>query len=320
MYRYEAFGMEIVSEITLALPDFCRSGSPKARTLGSSDRDFFFGDAGRESGQAVSGRVTILQGKVPPESGLPYTLGRVRYGGGPTWMQVEVPWAGRYRIDFPSRILVQPEPGAEDRIVGLYITGFVLPLLLNRSGVLLLHGSACGDGKSAFVLCGRQGAGKSTTAAALAERGYPILCDDVVPVTTGPSVLPGITYAKLLPDAYSRMVGDPKEAEHLFDGVDKYRVTVAASHQPLPLSAIYILESVGKAEPSVTALLGMEKIRSLLPHAPTLEGDRGAAKSFQSLLELLGKTRVYRLSRPEGRDTLERVAELIETLRKEDME
>ena len=64
--------------------------------------------------------------------------------------------------------------------VATYLLGPVLGLLLRLRGVTCLHASAVAFGEQAVAFVGSEGAGKSTTAAALALRGHAILSDDVV--------------------------------------------------------------------------------------------------------------------------------------------
>jgi hypothetical protein len=61
-----------------------------------------------------------------------------------------------------------------------YISGPVLAFLLRLRGALALHASAVQIGNIAIALVGPHGAGKSTTAAALGIRGFPIVTDDVL--------------------------------------------------------------------------------------------------------------------------------------------
>src|SRR5690348_14562760 len=60
-----------------------------------------------------------------------------------------------------------------------YIVGPVLGFILRRRGTLALHASCFCYREHAFALSGSPQSGKSTTAAALAMRGLPILCEDI---------------------------------------------------------------------------------------------------------------------------------------------
>jgi len=66
----------------------------------------------------------------------------------------------------------------EDAVV--YLLGPVLGFVLRLRGITCLHASAISVGDRAVVLLGPAGAGKSTTAAAFAKLGYPVLSDDVL--------------------------------------------------------------------------------------------------------------------------------------------
>jgi hypothetical protein len=61
-----------------------------------------------------------------------------------------------------------------------YLLGPVLGLLLRLRGITCLHASAVTLGDRVAAFAGSEGAGKSTTAAALAQRGHSVISDDIV--------------------------------------------------------------------------------------------------------------------------------------------
>jgi len=274
MYEYRAFGMHIESELALALP-------PASRSDGASEW-----------------RVSIGLGSVKSNPSLSQMLGRIHYGESGDDIQVEVPWAGRYRVRGDSRIDVEPEPSADEQTVGLYITGLVLSFLLRRRPFLTLHGSAVTGPRGALAFLGNQGSGKSTTAAALSHAGYEILCDDVIPIAKGSMVFPGIPFPKLLPDAFERLVGDTALASNLFDGVDKYQIELTASHAPAPLRSIFILEPREVSRLTILPLRGSAKIAALLPHICSSPGIDDSRELFTRCTERLGPSIVFQVIRP----------------------
>jgi hypothetical protein len=91
-----------------------------------------------------------------------------------------------------------------------YLRGPVMGFILRRRGVIALHASAISLFGQAIVLCGETQSGKSTTAAALALRGAPVLCDDVTPlrlVGGGFCTEPGYAHVGLWPDAVQKLLG-----------------------------------------------------------------------------------------------------------------
>src|SRR5215216_4710008 len=74
-----------------------------------------------------------------------------------------------------------PEPlTLED--AATYLLGPIMGFVMLLRGIVCLHASAIAVGNEAIALVGPAGSGKSTTAAAFAERGYGILAEDVVTI------------------------------------------------------------------------------------------------------------------------------------------
>jgi hypothetical protein len=235
---------------------------------------------------------------------MPHRLGRIYYGEFGTDLQVDVPWAGRYRVRGDSRIDVQPAPSADEKTVGLYITDLILSFLVRRHPFLTLHGSAVSGPKGGLIFIGSRGSGKSTTAAAMTCSGYKLLCDDVVPIASGPVVFPGIPVSKLLPDAYERLVGDAGLATHLFDGAEKFRTEPEASHTPALLHAVFVLEAANVAQLQIAPLRGSAKMAALFPHICSSPGIDDSRDLFSKSISLLGQGPVFKVKRPVVGDCL----------------
>lgn len=131
-----------------------------------------------------------------------------------------------------------------------YLVGPVMGFILRRRGRTPLHACTMAIADSAIALSGEGGAGKSTTAAALALRGVPVLCEDVSPIweIAGDfKIPPGYPRICLWPEAVKMLLGSsdvlPKitptwEKRYLaLDGRKTHFVT-----EPKSLSAIYFLD------------------------------------------------------------------------------
>jgi hypothetical protein len=132
-----------------------------------------------------------------------------------------------------------------------YLLGPVLGFVLRLRGVTSLHASAVRVGNRAFAIVGQAGAGKSTTAAAFALRGYQVLADDVLPIVDEGGhmcVVPAYPRLRLWPESVSILFGSHHALPRLTPTWDKRYMDVATgldgfSHRPARLGAVYVLSS-----------------------------------------------------------------------------
>jgi len=279
-YSYTAFGMLISSEFPLLLP-LADEATPVGWLV-----------------EIVSGRVSVSQD-------LPHLLGKIRYGREGNSIKFDIPWVARYSLEGDSQIVVERIADANDDLTGLYLTSLLLAVMLRNRDVISLHGSAVSGPKSSIVFIGDKGSGKSTTAAAMTGFGYKMLCDDVIPIAQGPRVLPGIPLPRLLPDAYEKLVGNPQEALHLFDGLNKYQANLPSSHETSPLRMVFALETSEIPELRIEPIKGIAKIQAILQHAMFLEGVDDPALLFARISERLSSIPCFKVRRPMAKDCLD---------------
>lgn len=141
-----------------------------------------------------------------------------------------------------------PEPlTLED--TATYLLGPVLAFVMRLRGRFGLHASAVRVGESAIALLGPPGAGKSTTAAALARMGYAVLTDDVTTlVDRGGSflVLSAHPLLRLWEDSVECLFGSAEALPRFTPTWEKRCLDLTRDEyrfesQPLPLAAIYAL-------------------------------------------------------------------------------
>jgi hypothetical protein len=130
-----------------------------------------------------------------------------------------------------------------------YFLGPIMGFILRRRGITALHASAfCLDGQ-AIVLTGEAGSGKSTTAAALALRGLPLLCEDIAAVEEKVgsfAVQTGYARVCLWPESVEILKGHPDALPRLSPNWEKCYLaldgtTAKLDTQKRPFGAIYIL-------------------------------------------------------------------------------
>ena len=131
----------------------------------------------------------------------------------------------------------------------VYLCGPVMGFVLRRRGVMALHASAVVIEGQAVVLCGPSEAGKSTTAAALALRGIPVLSDDITALSASSEyvqVEPGYPRICLWPDAVHDLLGHRDALPRLTPGWEKRFLSLDGSKASFelhrkPLGAVYLL-------------------------------------------------------------------------------
>lgn len=158
----------------------------------------------------------------------------------------------------------------------IYLLGPVLGFALRLRGINCLHASAVEIHGQAVALLGSGQAGKSTTAAAFAQMGYPVLTDDVAPLLELSGVThlqPAYPQLRLWPDSVAALYGAEDALPPLTPTWTK-RALDLSSHgyafhsEPLPLAAIYVLGDRGDhEEPRTEPVAGRDRLRTLLAHS-----------------------------------------------------
>ena len=206
-----------------------------------------------------------------------------------------------------TRAWCRSAAGATLEDTAVYLTGPILGFILRQRGHVALHASAVKIGDGALAIVGPHGAGKSTTAAALAMRGFPLISDDVLHVRKTASVWLAEPYAnglRLWPEAVSLVLGPDVSLPRLTPTWDKrvLRVDafdVTAAVEPVAVRAIlFIEEAESAADASRFVPLGpAEAVVRLATHssASHLLDDSARAREFHALADLVGSIRSVQL-------------------------
>lgn len=132
--------------------------------------------------------------------------------------------------------------------IAFYLAGPILGLVLRLRGAVCLHGCSMVAEGGAIAIVGPAGSGKSTTAAALALRGFPLLSENNLALSEGESrfhVCPGYPRVNLWPDSVRFLFGSEEALPRVSPPWDKRRLE-ANKHgcrfqdEPAPLRAIYL--------------------------------------------------------------------------------
>jgi hypothetical protein len=204
-----------------------------------------------------------------------------------------------------------------------YLLGPILGFVLRLRGVVCLHASAIAFGDRAFGVLGPAGAGKSTTAAAFAQRGHAILSDDVLAILDredGLLIQPAYPRIRLWPASVENLYGSPDALPRLTPTWDKRYLDLTVDgyrldSQPRPLAAVYILDARSadpaapfiESEPARTALLSLVANG----YVNYLLDQEMRTREFRLLARMIAEVPIRRLIPHRDPDCLPRLYEAI---------
>lgn len=253
--------------------------------------------------------VVLRPGPVPPSLPAPSACSDPEQAG--------VPWqaepgrflvlggrrSGRFLVEDGKRIRFDRAEAGEQACIEHLLLHLVLAAVMRQRGTLVLHANALGTSAGAVIVSGRSGAGKSTTLAALRDRGCPVLSDDVTVLALDAEsrlqVLPGAPQLYLCEDAAQALGSDVRDLPRNPYRRGKRIVTVATG-SAAPLAAIYLLEASGTAPLRCRRQEGADKLLALQEclYGPLLPSEH--ARVFPALARVLQQIPVFRIHRPLG--------------------
>jgi hypothetical protein len=228
---------------------------------------------------------------------------------------------GRFLVENGNRICVQPEEGVEEKKLRLFLLGSCLGALLHQRGVVPVHASAIGFGRAAVLLCGRPGAGKSTTAAALIARGHSIVSDDISALSVSPQgvmLAPAYPQLKLSEKSMSYLSLPCSEFTQVSSPKAKYAVRVPSRFQtaPIEVTALIRLSKTPQNQVQWREIVGGASFHTIRNTIYRKKFNYNACnyRFFHQSQALVKHLRVFELMRPDGADSFDAVADLVEGL------
>jgi hypothetical protein len=147
-----------------------------------------------------------------------------------------------------SRIVATIPPDSTFEDTCTYLVGPVMGFVMRLRGVVCLHASNVVIGGRVVAFCGPPGAGKSTTAAAFAKRGYAILAEDVAALDDRGSVFfvqPGYPRVNLWPKSATALCGSEDALPAITPTWGKGYLALTGPDQfhpaAAPLAAVYLI-------------------------------------------------------------------------------
>ncbi|HET6495136.1 MAG TPA: serine/threonine protein kinase [Thermoleophilia bacterium] len=238
-------------------------------------------------------------------------------GGGPGLLIRRVESTGDLLISYPDGMGFRLDPSGNSIVVAcpdeltlgdaaVYLLGPVLGIVLRLRGAVCLHGSVVALDNEAVGFVGPEGAGKSSTAAALAREGHRVLSDDLLVVHRREGRFdaePGYPLLRLWPASVGALYGSPQAMPQTVAGWDKRHVDLNAggcfADECLPLAAIHVFgeRRVGLTTAMIEPLSQRQALLELIGNifAGRLPGASARRSEFEFLSSLTETVPVRRL-------------------------
>ncbi|MCE5286192.1 MAG: phosphoenolpyruvate carboxykinase (ATP) [Pelosinus sp.] len=219
-----------------------------------------------------------------------------------------------------KQITVEPFLQADLGMVKLYLLGTVMGIVLQQRGLMPMHGSTAVINGQAVLFTGLSGAGKSTMAAALHQRGFDLLADDVSALRCDENgvfwVQPGYPQQKLWPQSTNLLGMDTNGFRVVSTQWEKYAIPLPKGFykMPLPLAAVYVFvlaEGGGIAIRPLTGTLKMMAIMQNIYRVELIAALGLTVQHFEKCAAISKQSAVFQLTRPKNVDTLNQLVETV---------
>lgn len=192
-------------------------------------------------------------------------------------------------------------------IISLFTLSEALGLILFQKGYFLLHGSAVRIGSEGVVFLGEPGAGKSTTAAACAQKGYTVIADDLVCIQLKkpgvPVLIPAFPQIKIWQRTIDGLQLHQEKLTPVREGIDKFswHSSVEFDENTVPLKEIFVLLPPNQTESSTDRLATSQIPVELLRHFPladALLNGKALEAYFKQSVIIAQNSPLFRINRP----------------------
>lgn len=260
----------------------------------------------REVDGSTPPEITVQEGETPDQ--LSQTVRTAaRFSISPGELLLQVDGIARFWVRNGDTITVQRAPGSslEDTRLFLYGTAFGAAIL--QQGRVPLHATTVTRDGQTLAFTGPCGAGKSTIAHTLLQRGWKLVCDDVTVVTPSNGTLyaqPGFPSIKLWKDVLNATQTDTSNLKQIRPQINKFRWTAEELFhpEPAPLTSIIGLLPSNKEEIEIMILRGADKFKYLARQTyrrQMITGMADGSRIFGTWAQTLDQVPLWHIQRPK---------------------
>jgi hypothetical protein len=298
MHKYWGFGLKIESE--LEFPEFY---------------PFEFTDAD----------ITISFGKVPATLNGNAVTHTVHISATPFEYLLEIMNVAKYYVANGKQIVIEPNPNADLASIRLFMLSNAMAAVLHQQNKIPFHASGIITEKGLVLFTGHSGAGKSTTAYGMMQKGYKLFTDDVCVLFYNEAAKKVEAFAsypmmKLWENTIEQMSIDNKRNHRLRPQLPKYGFFQhdTFSTASFPIAEVLILKSTNlQKEYSSKTLNAIEAFNELQQNSyrrKQVDMMNLREYHFKIMSQLTQHTKIRQVVRPTHLDDIDGYINYINTL------
>lgn len=228
----------------------------------------------------------------------------------------------RFLIRNGATILVDPFQEADMYLVTSLIIGYGFAFLFAQRGATAFHCTALSMYQKGVMISGISGAGKSTTAYQLVNRGHKYLVDDIAIMYPKEHffITPAFPIQKIcgkdidaIPEDKLLYINETRD-KYSYYNIEQFETT------PREITTIFFITTGDVDEVIIEEQTGLNRFLRVLECQYLVEifAKTGTPEvDKQNCLKLAGKIRFYKIIRPKNKNTLEQIADMIEKIMQE---
>lgn len=278
------------------------------------ESDFIFDEMFRSDGES---EVELIYGKTPDF--LPYkTSGYIWYQGCKDHMLMHIRNVARYYISYGKSIVIEPLQNVRFDAVKLYLLSIAYVPLLMQRGIFPLHGSALDINNIGIIISGDPGAGKSTLALALNQKGYPLITDDISVLKeseNGLSIICSYPQQRITENTASNLGIDTsllkrvEKSNRFYLPIEEDTLT-----ENIPLKAFFEIMPYDGEQVYLEEITGSKKLKTLIYNTyyyQLISSLEMSNEHFEFCSFLAKNINVYRIYRPRDEFTIDEQIKLL---------
>lgn len=250
--------------------------------------------------------VTIKIGTVPNQLTGDNLIDQVTFQSTPSEYLLSLSGIADYYILNGQEVIISPHKDANQQVISLFFLTSVMAVILHYQQIIPLRATAIKYQQKAILICGLIGAGKSTTAIRLHQRGYHFYADEICGLkqdTNGEiKLIRGYPFICLWKDSLPKLTQAVfKRTNQMREGLKKYfcHFQHPPTEEALAISQVIIMKSSAKPELS-ESLSQLEKFSFMLNNTlyrEILFQQGRDQQHFQMMMKLLSKNQTHVINR-----------------------